>query len=127
MNKPKFAYKVVDVDEEGKFVSSSETGNRQKRYYRNRFVKRCKQFGPLCLFRTLKSARKYYSNMSGFPDLKIFKVEYIPAVDESFYNNAGGRYSVDKVLQMFAPCFKKIPKEDFVLAESVKLLKEFSK
>jgi len=31
----KFAYKVVDIDEEGKFVSSSETGNRQKRYYRN--------------------------------------------------------------------------------------------
>mgnify|MGYP001166075653 CR=1 FL=1 len=123
----KFAYKVVDIDEEGKFVSSSETGNRQKRYYRNLFVKRCKQFGPLCLFRTLKSARQYCSNMNGNDKFKIFKAEYIPAINETFYNGMGGRYSVDNVLQMFAPCFKGIPKEDFVLAESVKLLEERNK
>lgn len=126
MNKPKIGYKIVDVVE-GKFVSSSETGNRQKRYYRNLFVKRCKQFGPLCLFRTLKSARQYCKNMSGFPDLKIFKVEYVPAIDETFGSYSGDRYSVNKVLKVYNYILRGIPKKDFVLAEKVKLLEERSK
>lgn len=133
--KQKTAYKVVDVVN-GKLVSSSETGIMRKTYYINKYVNRNKKYGPLCLFRTLKAARQYCKNMSNVDAglrfriykaglrFRIYKVEYKGSKDVEFIL-PWGSITFERMFEMksIGPLWH-VPKKEFLLAESVKLLKE---
>lgn len=92
-------YKVVDVVN-GKLVSSSETGVMRKTYYINKYVKRNKKYGPLCLFRNLKAARQYCKNMSNINAglrFRIYKVEYKETQNDTFVYPWGNTKSFNDI------------------------------
>lgn len=120
MNKPKIGYKVVEV-RDGKYISSSNSIAR-KRYHINRFVKRCKEFGPLCLFKTLKDARKYCEIF--VQRFVIFKAEYIPSKDQALWDSQYGERITAEMLVKRYYSMSYFKKSNILFAEQIKLLKE---
>jgi len=128
--KPKIGFKVVDVVN-GKLVSSSETGVKRKTYYINKYVKRNKKYGPLCLFKTLSAARQYYKNINNLGAglrFRIYKAEYKGSKDTVFIYTSGRKITLEVLVNINSTgSLRNIPIGDFLVAESVKLLKEYPK
>jgi len=128
----KIGYKVVWKYQNGHCYSSSSIAC--KRYFLNRFVKRGKNNGPLCLFKTLKAAKKYRLNFKQFNFgvvLKIFKAEYIPSKDKALWYKdpflnpvESPRIALKDLKKNFKEIFFGIGKDNTVLAEKVKLKEE---
>lgn len=121
MNKPKIGYKVVDV-RDGKYVSSSVNSPARKRYHLNRFVKRNKEFGALCLFKTLKDAREYCEIF--VQRFVIFKAEYIPSKDKALWSDIYGERMTAEMLIKHYLCMSGFKKSNILFAEQIKLLEE---
>lgn len=84
MKKLKIGYKVVSINEEGHYWSSSAPFPAAKRYRRDCFTKRAKEHGPLAVFRSKKFARDFGLDFGG----AIFQCEYMPSVDTALWDKA---------------------------------------
>jgi len=117
-------YKVVCRISD-KYISSSQLGKARKRYFVNRFVERCKNFGPLCLFKTKTAAIAYISYLVDsdvFCDFRVFKSEYIPSKDKALWDECNVRLTYEDLTKHY-PVIARIKKADILFAEKIKLLK----
>jgi len=119
-----YAYKVVELNYDGKLVSTAALN--KTIYLLNRFVSRKEGFGPLCLFKTREAARKYKRYINVHTVTKkfvIYKSEYLPSEDIRIWE-FGRSSTIEYQAILFAEQDVNITEKDFVLADKVKLLRK---
>jgi len=124
MKKIKIGWKVVEVNEEG-YTSTSQLGKGLVIYNENTKTFPNKGFGPLCLFKTLKAARKYDNNFKRAESivLKIFKAEYLQSDFTTMWSEHN-ETSIKSAKRKYINSLKDIKASEMALADWIKLKEE---